>query len=546
MSKEINKNNMDVWSIFKTLDEYEMPETLNENVNGIAKVDGRQGMESLVEEFYDFNEPAEVEELKKVREDEVAQAKLAKIEKIVDLDADTVEDLQPSYIGKTIIQCPKCMTLFYKDKADLVADENDPTIVNVNEVCQHCGNDTGYTVIGQVAEETPIEDNIKDEIPNEDTSVEDNIEEKPEEINAEEIDTEKAPVEEENKIEKEDTEIEKIPELDEIEPKNESLNEKLGNREYDHRFDRVIGGWPDKILTFILKACLKLSPFVGGQLVRQLIDVFSSCEDGSEMLIDTDTCIQELEAGKSFCKILRDYFYDALDPTDSQFEDKAEDVTKKLDEACKKLEKLNENLDYDKIWERWDNLKETLGADRIVDEVANYFDTDTLGDFIESVEKDYDIYSEDEELEESLTEANSNEKTLGDELDKDPFSPANMKLFFNQKWEDVKEDLEIKDVDEIDENSLNKCITEGFKKAGINYQSFEAANCQEKDGKILIEGKATMAGGDKIDYTIQLDHIKSSENNVRLFSENYTLDCKKDGNKLITESFDFKKADTNR
>ena len=73
---------------------------------------------------------------------------------IIDMDAETEDDIIPSYVGKTIIQCPQCMTLFYKDAEDIVRDEENPDVVNVNEVCQHCGNESGYDVVGKVAEET--------------------------------------------------------------------------------------------------------------------------------------------------------------------------------------------------------------------------------------------------------------------------------------------------------------------------------------------------------------------------------------------------------
>ena len=67
---------------------------------------------------------AEAERKRKAQEEreaEVAKAKLARIEKIVDLDADSEEDLLPSYVGKVIIQCPQCMTLFYKNQEDIEA-----------------------------------------------------------------------------------------------------------------------------------------------------------------------------------------------------------------------------------------------------------------------------------------------------------------------------------------------------------------------------------------------------------------------------------------
>ena len=71
------------------------------------------------------------------------------LKKIVDLDANSAEELLPSYVGKYIVQCPQCMTLFYKSPED-VEHSDDESTVNVNETCQHCGNVSGYTLIGKV------------------------------------------------------------------------------------------------------------------------------------------------------------------------------------------------------------------------------------------------------------------------------------------------------------------------------------------------------------------------------------------------------------
>ena len=146
----------DLNAAFKALDEIESPvieksekaKRLVEEVKRVPTVD------ALVEEYYDINNTADLENAKEERDEEIAKAKLAKIEKIVDLDAESPEDLEPSYEGKTIIQCPQCMTMFYKDPADVVISEDDPSLCNVGEKCQHCGNDDGYTLIGKVA---PIE-----------------------------------------------------------------------------------------------------------------------------------------------------------------------------------------------------------------------------------------------------------------------------------------------------------------------------------------------------------------------------------------------------
>jgi hypothetical protein len=42
------------------------------------------------------------------------------------------------------------MTLFYKNEEDIEKSEETPDVVNINEICQHCGNSSGYTLVGKV------------------------------------------------------------------------------------------------------------------------------------------------------------------------------------------------------------------------------------------------------------------------------------------------------------------------------------------------------------------------------------------------------------
>jgi hypothetical protein len=146
----------DLEAAFKALDEIEVPKAAKgirankEDLKESFKDFNRSRTDLLMEDYYDISDTADLEEAKAEREAEVAKAKLARIEKIVDLEAESEEDLLPSYVGKMIIQCPQCMTLFYKNEEDIVKSETDEETVNVAEVCQHCGNESGYTLIGKV------------------------------------------------------------------------------------------------------------------------------------------------------------------------------------------------------------------------------------------------------------------------------------------------------------------------------------------------------------------------------------------------------------
>lgn len=151
----------DLEAAFKALSEIEVPEAggVKANKPALTEIFSRKSkFDTLIEEYYDISTTDGLEDAKEARDAAVAQAKLARIEKIVDLDAQSAEDLLTSYVGKYIIQCPQCLTLFYKNPEDVEASEEDPTTVNVSEVCQHCGNESGYTLVGKVGDATPEEE----------------------------------------------------------------------------------------------------------------------------------------------------------------------------------------------------------------------------------------------------------------------------------------------------------------------------------------------------------------------------------------------------
>ena len=171
MKKESVKK-FDLEAAFKALDEIEIPQTKGIKANRVdlkERFGHKSATEILVEDYYDVSSAEDLKDAQEERDGEIAKAKLARIEKIVDLNAESPEDLLPSYVGKVIMQCPQCMTLFYKNPEDIEPSEENPDIVNLNEPCQHCGNTSGYTLIGKVGAVTEDEADKYDE-----TSAEEN------------------------------------------------------------------------------------------------------------------------------------------------------------------------------------------------------------------------------------------------------------------------------------------------------------------------------------------------------------------------------------
>ena len=230
MKESITK--FDLEAAFKALDEIEAPKASRVKANrpALTEIFSRKTkFDALMEEYYDISDMTELDDAKEAREAEVAQAKLARIEKIVDLDAESPEDLLPSYVGKFIMQCPQCMTLFYKDPEDIEASEEDTNTVNIAEVCQHCGNEAGYTLIGKVGEATQEEraDYTQEETVDVTSTDEDEltIEDAGEDSSEEAFDFEDVDLDELD-LELEDEE----PEEEEEEKKEESFNTGSGEQ----------------------------------------------------------------------------------------------------------------------------------------------------------------------------------------------------------------------------------------------------------------------------------------------------------------------------
>lgn len=111
-------------------------------------------LESQCEESLDESQKFNLQDEQEVKKaDEILNKDEGEaIEQIVDASAETIDDLQKTYIGSIILQCPTCKTMIYKNPDQLVKDaEAEEDIYNVDEECPHCGAKDGFELIGQVA-----------------------------------------------------------------------------------------------------------------------------------------------------------------------------------------------------------------------------------------------------------------------------------------------------------------------------------------------------------------------------------------------------------
>ena len=265
MEKESVKK-FDLEAAFKALDEIEIPQTKGIKANRVdlkERFGHKPATETLVEDYYDVSSTEDLEDAKEERDGEIAKAKLARIEKIVDLNAETPEDLLPSYVGKVIMQCPQCMTLFYKNQEDIEPSDENPDIVNLNEPCQHCGNTSGYTLIGKVGAVSEDEADKYDETSAEENELDLDFGDGTEEVDAEGTGEGAEEMSDEESSESEedldlDLNLDEVPEEEpEEEKKEESLNlsKEASENESEHKSENLtLNEEVDKDLDEKLKA----------------------------------------------------------------------------------------------------------------------------------------------------------------------------------------------------------------------------------------------------------------------------------------------------
>lgn len=103
-------------------------------------------LKMLNEEDYNLNNKDEIEDM----HDTVFNQLDDKSIDIIDPNAQSIDDLEDSYIGKVILDCNVCHSKIYKDLSEVVIDD-ESSLANIDEECPYCYSTDGYKIIGEVA-----------------------------------------------------------------------------------------------------------------------------------------------------------------------------------------------------------------------------------------------------------------------------------------------------------------------------------------------------------------------------------------------------------
>lgn len=110
-------------------------------------------LELLDDTSFDLDDEEDIKRLNKFLNDE--DEDLDTIEMIVDVDAETEDELKDSYVGEILLYCPVCHTIHYKNKEDVHQDEENTSLYNIGEECPECRQADGFEVKGMVAKYNP-------------------------------------------------------------------------------------------------------------------------------------------------------------------------------------------------------------------------------------------------------------------------------------------------------------------------------------------------------------------------------------------------------
>ncbi len=127
----------------------------------------------LVEDAFDATDSG-MEELKNFIDSDTDVSNID----VIDVDAESEDDLEDSYTGKIVIECPVCKSKLYKSEDDITIDD-EVKLANVTEECPYCYTTGGFHIIGKIVPYTETDITVTkkdDETSDEDgDTVQDNL-----------------------------------------------------------------------------------------------------------------------------------------------------------------------------------------------------------------------------------------------------------------------------------------------------------------------------------------------------------------------------------
>lgn len=385
---------------------------------------------------------------------------------IIDMDAETEDDLQDSYVGKIICDCNVCHSHVFKDKDQITIDEEG--VVDIEDDCPYCGEHNGFVIIGEITEFNP---NAEEEVP--------------EETPAEEVTEE--------------------PEEKVTESLNESLltdYQKFVDRDDIDEADMM---FEESIMPDIVDAAEKILISKGYSDIEFDPDEFRDRVSASKDNVNYEAEFEIADQHEDFGSVL----YNSNKYSDA-VKECADMYVKNIIANFKALtESLNESPR--KFKPHTMKLLRMIGSDLVNDAVEEKLEESFNNVSIETDDQKMTMTSEDngkvtvttEPIEEvPATEAGEIIAPISDEV-KDDIIDASAEVTEEPAEEMPAEDEELPEeeldfeIDEIDEDSMDDLGESYMKRVYENVDSFKTTNVSTSSDKLIIEGLITFKSGAK-------------------------------------------------
>lgn len=444
---------------------------------------------------------------------------------IIDPEAETFEDVKDSYIGKVILNCGVCQSKFYKDKEDIVIDE-ETQLANVGEECPYCTSADGFEIVGQVAEYCPdcaegdCDEHAGDDVDNVDAEV---------------------------KVDDLDTDV-----FESVNVSKETLHEMLGDDlakyqkwvDYDMKKYGRISNETKKALEEVNLTIVKdkygayqvISKEIDGKALKESKDLTKFDGTIAKLLADNMSKLSNVTSVSE----LKSKIVDLLDSSDIKDKKAVADFKARMDKIKNTVSLLSTIATYITGMKAQPEdskkvVKESVESVEVkTDENTVYVDTEGENTKVEIKPRDdIGIVAEDEMIvpvdDETQDEIEDEQVTDVEVEDEDSF-------------EDV-------DFDEFDEESFDELGEQYLRKVYENVKSYKTVNGSMKNDKLKLEGVITFNSGKQAKTSFLFEGASILKNGtLKLIGENKNFSDKKNAfglrgkvqnNKLMVESFNY-------
>lgn len=415
---------------------------------------------------------------------------------IIDPEAETFDDVKESYIGKIILNCGVCQSKFYKDKEDIVIDE-ETQLANVGEECPYCTSADGFEIVGQVAEYCPDcdEDEDYDDASEDQPDLHESVSKNP---------WDKLEKTYGDQLKPGNVKPNVKPKADST-PNNPNSPWSKIARTYGKQLDldesRDLTKFDGTIAKLLADNMSKLSNITDvNELKSKIVDLLdSSAIKDKKAVADFKTRIDKIKNISSLISTIATYI--------TGMKSQPKDSKKAVKES---VESVEVKTDTDKIC------------------------VDTEGDSTKVEVKPRDDFEDEAEM---ITPVDDEVK---DEIEAEQVSD-----------EDVEDEDNFEDVDfdEFDEESFDELGERYLKKVYENVKSYKTSSGSMKNDKLKLEGVITFNSGKQAKTTFLFEGASILKNGtLKLIGENKNFSDKKNafglrgkvsGNKLMVESFNY-------